>query len=503
MRNRYLLSLMWLATMALPLTGTAQHVGPEFQVNTYTTDGQLRPSVASDENGNFVVVWESSQDGSGGSIVGQRYDNSGSPLGGEFQINTYTTGDQFSTEVASDASGNFVVVWEDLDGHDGSYEGIFGQRYDNGGNRRGGEFQVNSHTLGYQRSPSIASDANGNFVVVWNGSSDIFGQRYDNDGNPLGSEFTVNTYTTGDQRLPSVASDANGNFVAVWSSYRYGGSGFEVFGQRYDSGGNTLGGEFHVNTHAFGDQFAAGIASDAGGDFIVLWYSSLPPSASIQARRYDRSGNPLGDEFQVNTHTESPSAPSIASDAGGNFVVVWQSYHDGSSSGVFGQRYDSDGNSLGSEFPINTYTTSYQSVPSVASDASGNFVVAWGSYGQDGSAFGVFGQRFAADCEASLQIQADVHTPGSTVVIQVHIAHHRPKTVTVPWEMSLIDPSGQVVAKHATPPHTFEPGDVVDKDVELQLPQDLESGTYTLRLAISGMAGTKGATATFRVVRAE
>jgi len=106
-------------------------------------------------------------------------------------------------------------------------------------------------------------------------------------------------------------------------------------------------------------------------------------------------------------------------------------------------------------------------------------------------------------CQASIQVRGDVHTPGSKLPIRVHIAHNRPETVTVPWEMTLIDAQGRVVAKHTTQPHTFQPGDVVDKDVEFRLPVDLASGTYTVRLAIRGMAGMKGATTSFQVVRAE
>jgi len=41
---------------------------------------------------------------------------------------------------------------------------------------------------------------------------------------PLGSEFQVNSYTTGGQRLPSVASDAAGHFVVVWQSNGSSGS---------------------------------------------------------------------------------------------------------------------------------------------------------------------------------------------------------------------------------------------------------------------------------------
>jgi hypothetical protein len=67
--------------------------------------------------------------------------------------------------------------------------------------------------------------------------------------------------------------------------------------------------------------------------------------------------------------------------------------------------------------------------------------------------------------------------------------------------LSLIDPRGRVVAERITEPHTFEPGDVVDVDLALPLPEDLEEGTYILRLGVDGMAGIEGATTTFQVVR--
>lgn len=114
-----------------------------------------------------------------------------------------------------------------------------------------------------------------------------------------------------------------------------------------------------------------------------------------------------------------------------------------------------------------------------------------------------WGGEFPMGCKASLQVQGDVHTPGSTLGVGVHIAHYRPKTVTVAWEMRLIDASGRVVAKHTARPHTFEPGDVVDRNLEFRLPNDLAAGTYTLELGISRMAGIKGARTTVRVVRAE
>jgi hypothetical protein len=79
---------------------------------------------------------------------------------------------------------------------------------------------------------------------------------------------------------------------------------------------------------------------------------------------------PAGVEFQVNTYTtDFQFAPSVAADAAGNFVAVWESrYQDGSRSGVFGQRYASNGAPQGTEFQVNTYTTSLQYSPAVAAD---------------------------------------------------------------------------------------------------------------------------------------
>ena len=517
MRKRYLLLLVLLAAASFPSVALAQPVGPEFQVNTYTTSYQGSPSVASDASGNFVVVWDSrDQDGYGRGVFGQRYDNNGNPLGGEFIVNTNTFRDQFRPSVASGSLGNFVVVWGDMP--QPGNERVKGQRYDSSGNRAGPEFTIGGYSV---VNPSVASDAAGAFIVVWADYSyptdyDVYGRRYDSNGNPLGGSFQVSTYTIGNQDEPSVASDTNGNFVVVWTShfgFQQDGSQAGVFGQRYDNSGNRLGGEFQVNTYTTDNQESPSVASDASGNFVVVWQSQSQDgdSLGIFGQRYDANGNRMGGEFQVNsTTTSDQDVPSVASDVNGNFVVVWASDQDGGGGseggvGVVGQRFDSDGNPVGGEFQVNTHTPNFQSDPSVASDASGNFVVVWTSeYPRwELHLTGVFGQRFSAACEASLQVQGDVHTPGSKVAIQVHIAHRRPEDGHVPWEMRLIDANGRVILRHTTAPHTFEPGDVVDREVEFRLPDNLASGTYTLELAISGMAGTKGATTTFRVIRAE
>jgi len=59
-----------------------------------------------------VVAWDDYRhDGSGDSVFGRRFDATGAAVGGEFQVNSYTTRNQHMSTVVCDATGNFVVAW--------------------------------------------------------------------------------------------------------------------------------------------------------------------------------------------------------------------------------------------------------------------------------------------------------------------------------------------------------------------------------------------------------
>jgi hypothetical protein len=95
MRRVPVLFFVALVSVPRPAWPQGNPLGPEFRVNTFTTSDQAYQAVASDPFGNFVVVWSSSrQDGSLGGVFGQRYASSGMPLGPEFRVNTYTTDNQ-------------------------------------------------------------------------------------------------------------------------------------------------------------------------------------------------------------------------------------------------------------------------------------------------------------------------------------------------------------------------------------------------------------------------
>ncbi|MFH1921845.1 MAG: trypsin-like serine protease, partial [Planctomycetota bacterium] len=287
---------------------------------------------------------------------------------------------------------------------------------------------VNFQEAFEQRDPEVASNADGDYVIVWTGQgqalddtglpivdangnpvlqTDILARRFDRFGKAQGREFIVNSYRTGNQYDPEVAMDRWGNFVVTWA-----GEGevldttiiepAGVFARVFDAFGNAAGEEFQVNQFRQYAQDAPSVAMDDGGDFVVSWtsYGQDGDLDGVYARRYGLNTVPKGSEFRVNTTTlNRQDGSAVAMDASGNFVVVWAAYRhpaDSSEWGIFGQRYNAAGTALGGEFLINTATGDDQMDAHVAMDADGDFVVTWSSYLQDGSGWGIYGRRYNA-----------------------------------------------------------------------------------------------------------
>ncbi len=169
--------------------------GTEFQVNTHIQGDQRAPEVAMAPDGRFVVVWASwGQDNSDGSsgIFGQRYDAAGNRIGGEFQVNTYTIDHQIWPSIATASDGRFVVVWQGQGMDTNGHVSIYMQRYDASGVRAAPETRVNVYMEYGQEYPEVAMAPDGRFVVTWDGwwtDGDMLGilaQRFTSDGTPIG-----------------------------------------------------------------------------------------------------------------------------------------------------------------------------------------------------------------------------------------------------------------------------------------------------------------------------
>jgi large repetitive protein len=268
---------------------TGASVGSEFRVNSYTTEHQKYPAVAANSSGNFVVVWQSQgEDGADLGVIAQRFDSTGAEVGDEFQVNSYTTAQQEEPAVAVDVAGGFVVVWQSAH-QDGSNLGIYGQRFDAAGEPVGIEFRVNSFTTGDQHAAAVAVADTGAFVVTWTSNEQdgdiegVFGQRYESSGAPAGGEFQVNVITTNYQSHSAVAADDAGRFVVAWQSRYEDGSYAATIVQRFDPAGNRVGDALQVNTYTTESQKVPALAADGSGNFVVTWQSAIQDEDSSYA----------------------------------------------------------------------------------------------------------------------------------------------------------------------------------------------------------------------------
>ena len=341
-----------------------QKVRSEFRVNSHTANSQSNPSVVLLINGNFVITWTSNaQDGYGDGVYAQIFNSSGAKVGSEFQVNTYTYGNQWIPSIASLNNGNFVVTWpSDSQSY---FLGVYAQIFNINGRKVGPEFRVNNYRNDNQNKPSITSLFNEGFVITWQSENQdesgygIYGQIFHSNGSKMGSEFQVNTYTNSDQLYPSVTSLTNGNIVVSWTSNYQEGDTSDSYNQRgvyaqiFTPSGQKIRSEFQVNTYTSSHQQRSSVAALTNGNFVISWISALQDGSQngVYAQIFNSSGGKVEHEFRVNSYTNRNQLhPSITSSSGGGFIITWQSYNqDGNNYGIFAQRFDSRGNKIGLE----------------------------------------------------------------------------------------------------------------------------------------------------------
>ena len=126
-----------------------------------------------DSVGDFVVVWHGprSSEDSDEDIFARRFDANGQAVdSSEFTVNSVTDSRQLSPGVAMNNDGKFIVVWESLDIPELGNKSIWGQLYDGFGVKIGAEVGI-SDGPSICRWPDVAMDNANGVVAVWTGES--------------------------------------------------------------------------------------------------------------------------------------------------------------------------------------------------------------------------------------------------------------------------------------------------------------------------------------------
>ena len=356
-------------------------------------------------------------------------------FGSEFLVNTTTdggsvgffhgglyptSGSQFAVQLASDADGNYVAVWQGPNREGRGTFDVFVQRFDAKGRQLGTESVVNSDWSGEQTNPDVAMAPGGHFVVVYEQTADdqaaaqfdsltsIYARLFNSDGTPMGDPFPLATAPSR-RWAPGVGVANDGSFVVTWTSQSSNGLVAGMYARRFDASGTAMGNEFKVNTTPLNSQVlqvSNAMAMNGAGAFVVVW-SNFGPDGSDQGvfgQRFNALGERAGGEFRVNTTTfDSQLSPHIAMDDLGRFMAAWTSrlQDDGTGWGIYAQRFDADGTPVGPEFLVTNTTQGEQGVSDITVDGDGQYIIAWNGTPFDnahnGTDLDVYVRQFTTD----------------------------------------------------------------------------------------------------------
>ena len=401
-------------------------VRSEFLVNgTGTAGGQHHATVAINDEGVFLVTWQSDFSSDLSQEIGARaFLSNGQSWSEEFLVNTSTRfGSQHSPDVANDGAAGWVVVWPSAEDHD--LNKVYSKIYSSDGSSAPIKVQVDSFP--HEPSPNINRPgvgmfANGDSVVIW-GTADLqarelkyFVRLFDRGGHALTDPIQVNQAPSalsppgGHTGTPDIAVreiDGEMTVFAAWKRWREGEEyRAEIVCRKFNLHTMESGDEFLISPPAIGAHQGRPMVDINGrGDLLVVWQETNPADHrfdvhSLKFTAAEASwGYPL--DPPGNADFSQLLAQGLLSESGG-VVLVWsRAFPDPMKSDVFLMMYNELGEPLlDQENRVNKTVRWDQKRPALAmneEDGLASLAVIWESWGNDGSAMGVYGAVFEFD----------------------------------------------------------------------------------------------------------
>ena len=305
-----------LAINASLLDPTGAPMGSPIVVNSPQLTLDQHPAVAVDTDGSFIVAWTSNT-----TIELQRFSATGDAIGTATAVSGSKIADDASIAYTTD--GAFVVTYQAINGT--QLQDVYGQLYTSAGVASGAAFVVNTTTAGNQQNARVASDAAGDFVVAWQGTSganldEIYDQRFTATGTRVGSQTVVNTTVAGNQADPDIAVTPAGSFIVSWDTNSI--TTTEIDFQQYDSSGVANGPQMVASTPGTSTQSNPAVAIRNDGIFGIAWLNTANLTPTTVARYYLPDGTPITAPVTLSEQGESGSRPGFAFVPSGVTVVA-------------------------------------------------------------------------------------------------------------------------------------------------------------------------------------
>lgn len=285
-------------------------------------------------------------------IYGQLLGASGDTVGGNFRIDDadYSVPDRRFQDATYINDTSFVVTWSGNGPATGDLKGLYGRLGSNSAGMIGGNLHLSSDRppANSTRGKVTANRSSNEFMVAWLEENtqmprpSLFGRIFYQSGAPKTSSEALTGDTLYDD-LWSIAarSNSNGQFIIVWSERR--DTSWHIKLKMADENGSQLGEVATVNSQGEAEEYASvDLAIDTSGDFVVVWEQSENGKSRIYGQRYSSDGLTLGTNFRITISPDTAQHffPSIAVYAR-KIYVVWQATF-GSQSQLWGKILEFD-----------------------------------------------------------------------------------------------------------------------------------------------------------------
>ncbi|AOF92477.1 hypothetical protein [Sinorhizobium sp. RAC02] len=245
--------------------------------------------------------------------------------------------------------------------------------------------------LGSGIGQSIVALGDGSYAVIYRGApvagagSSIYTQHYDASGNPLGAVTQVSGAALTSESQSTAAALADGGYVVVWS-HNGGSSSSAVYAQRFDAEGDAVGGPAQLTTDG-PRKYMPGVTGLSDGGYLVTIYQNAGSDAGLTFQRYDANGQPVGSrqalspavDLTISISDEGAKITDTVEMADGRVMIIW-GVGGSDERALAAQIIDASGSKVGDAFFVNAPTDAAHETPSVASLSDGRFAVTWISY---------------------------------------------------------------------------------------------------------------------------
>jgi hypothetical protein len=254
----------------------------EMQMNGTSTGTHTQPKVSvyptSGGGWNSVVVWNDDSDGNTyGDIRGRAVTSSGSSVWAEKTLNANGADDQSVPKVSANAGG-FVAAWITYRGSAGAPCHTY--------SRLPGADPSTPTASGTTRCVQVREfNASGTAATTeFEVSKGLFSTNAYTGSNAYSGGPNPNP-NIGDQRSPSVAIDSAGDYVVSWQEQTPYHPGWDIYARGFTAGGGSTAStlsEYKMNPVIPNNQLSADVASDPSGNFWLVYTDDADRNGSTQ-----------------------------------------------------------------------------------------------------------------------------------------------------------------------------------------------------------------------------